>query len=188
LQSQGFREQGKEMRNWFFEQIAMYSAYHRNTKNQLTHHIGVPMIVFSIMVIAATVNVATFESGPLTLAGVLMTLLLLMYIWVVPLTGVVAVLIYGTLLYFAERIAAQGMETALTVFISLFVLGWIIQFVGHIFEKRKPALFDNLLQIFMAPSFLIAEILFMLGLEEGLKQQIADRIHKYLPEHEKDAG
>jgi uncharacterized membrane protein YGL010W len=172
------------MRNWFFEQIAMYSAYHRDGRNQLTHHVGVPMIVFSIMVLAATVEVARFDSGPLTLAAALMAVLLLVYIIAVPLTGTIAVLIYGTLLFFAEHIAASGMDTALPVFLTLFIVGWIIQFVGHIFEKRKPALFDNLLQIFMAPSFLISGVLFMLGLEQGLKSEIEARIDKYLPKGE----
>jgi len=172
------------MRNWFYEQIAMYSAYHRNGKNQLTHHIGVPMIVFSVMVIASTITVYEFESGPLTLAGLLMACLLLFYIISAPLVGVIATLIYGFLLIVAEHISSMGMDVALQVSISLFVLGWIIQFVGHVFEKRKPALFDNLLQIFMAPSFLIAEVLFMLGLETGLKAEIEARIHRYLPENE----
>ena len=93
-----------------------------------------------------------------------------------------AALIYGALLYFAQGIAAKGFDTALTVFVTLFVVGWIIQFVGHIFEKRKPALFDNLLQIFMAPSFLIAEVLFLIGLEKGLRAEIDARIEKYLPQ------
>lgn len=172
------------MRNWFFEQIAMYSAYHRNGKNQLTHHVGVPMIVFSIMVLASTVTLAQFEVGPLTLAAVLMGFLILLYIIAVPLVGVIAALIYGFLLIVAEHIASMGMTVALQTFVGLFVLGWIIQFVGHIFEKRKPALFDNLLQIFMAPSFLIAEVLFMLGMESGLKAEIDARIHKYLPKEE----
>ena len=78
----------------------------------------------------------------------------------------------------------MGTPAAFKVFVSLFVLGWIIQFTGHIFEKRKPALFDNLVQIFMAPSFLIAEVLFKLGLEQRLKAEIDARIHRYLPEDE----
>jgi uncharacterized membrane protein YGL010W len=169
------------MRNWFYEQMAMYSAYHRNRTNQLTHHIGVPMIVFSVLVIASTVTVVSLDTGPLTLAAILMAVLLFFYILNAPLVGVVATLIYGYLMFLAEQVAFMGMDIAVKTFVGLFVLGWIIQFTGHIFEKRKPALFDNLLQIFMAPSFLVAEILFMLGLEKGLKAEIDSRIHRYLP-------
>lgn len=175
------------MRNWFFEQIAMYSAYHRDGRNQLTHHVGVPMIVFSLMVIASTVEIAQLSFAPVTLATLLIAVLVLMYVSIVPLTGLIAAVIYGALLYVAGEIAAKGFETAFTVFLVLFIVGWIIQFVGHVFEKRKPALFDNILQIFMAPSFLIAEILFMLGLESGLKKEIEARMHTYMPAKEKEA-
>jgi uncharacterized membrane protein YGL010W len=172
------------MRNWFFEQMAMYSAYHRDGRNQATHHIGVPMIVFSIMVLTATVPVATFSAGTLTLAGVLITLLMLFYLVGSPLVGVVAVLIYGVLLHFAEMLAAMGTGFAVKSFAALFIIGWIIQFTGHIFEGRKPALFDNLVQVFIAPAFLIAEVLFMLGLEKGLKAEVDARAQKYLPQAE----
>lgn len=176
------------MRNWFFEQIAMYSAYHRNGHNQLTHHVGVPMIVFSLMVLTSTVEIVQLPFAPISLATLLIAVLVLMYISIVPLTGLIAAVLYGALLYLAGEIAAQGFETALTVFLTLFIVGWIIQFVGHVFEKRKPALFDNILQIFMAPSFLIAEILFMFGLESGLKKEIEARIHTYLPAEAKKAA
>ncbi len=169
------------MKNWFYEQMAMYSAYHRDGRNQATHHVGVPMIVFSVLIIASTVPVITLEAGTFTLANILMGVLLLFYIIAAPLVGTIAVLLYGALMYAAAMIAAMGNGVPLKAFLALFIIGWIIQFWGHKYEGRKPALFDNLLQIFMAPSFLIAEVLFMLGLEEGLKAEIKERMPKYLP-------
>ncbi|MCJ9428119.1 DUF962 domain-containing protein [Kordiimonas marina] len=167
------------MKNWFYEQMAMYSAYHRDGRNQATHHLGVPMIVFSLLVIAATVPLTTISGVSVTLAEVLMAALVFFYILVAPLVGLIAVLIYGALTYVAAMVAAQGNATG--IFAILFVVGWIIQFIGHGFEGRRPALFNNLLQIFMAPSFLIAELLFMAGLEQGLKAEIGKRIDTYLP-------
>lgn len=170
------------MRNWFFEQMAMYSAYHTDKRNQITHHVGVPMIVFSVMILFSQVTIYQFETGVLTLAGLMITLLLLMYIIAVPMVGLVALILYSVLLYYAERLGALGSTTAFASFAVLFVVGWIIQFWGHAYEGRKPALFDNLLQIFMAPSFLIAEILFSLGLQQGLKTEIEARMPKYMKE------
>lgn len=170
------------MRNWFFEQMAMYSAYHRDGRNQATHHVGVPMIVFSLLLLAAPVTLTVTSAGPLSLAAVLIGVLLIAYIIAMPLVGTIAVLIYGALTYAAEGWAA-GMtgSTHLMASAGLFVLGWAIQFIGHGFEGRKPALFDNLVQIFMAPAFLIAEVLFAAGLEQGLKAEIDERMPKYLP-------
>ncbi len=171
------------MRNWFFEQMAMYSAYHRDTRNQVTHHIGVPLIVFSLLVLAAQLPVAEFTIGTLTLAGVLLSILLVVYIIAVPMIGIIATFVYMALLYIAEQIGPN--TSPYIVFAICFIGGWVIQFIGHGFEGRKPALFDNLLQIFMAPSFLIAEVLFSLRLQDNLKNEIANRIHKYLPAEQK---
>lgn len=167
------------MRKWFLEQLAMYAAYHRDIRNQLTHHVGVPMIVFSLILAATTVPLIPLSTGVVTLAAVLMSVLLIFYILNAPLVGTIAVLIYGALMHFAEQIAAGGTEQALWTALGLFVLGWIIQFVGHIFEGRKPALFDNALQIFMAPAFLIAEVLFLFKLEQGLKAEVEQRMPAY---------
>ncbi|WP_262693563.1 Mpo1 family 2-hydroxy fatty acid dioxygenase [Kordiimonas aquimaris] len=172
------------MRNWFYEQMAMYSAYHRDKRNQMTHHVGVPMIVFSLMVLGAQVSLGNTDFGSVTLSGVLIAALLVVYTISVPLVGILCAVIYGVLLVLAQQIAGVGTEIALTAFAVLFVLGWIIQFWGHAFEGRKPALFDNALQIFMAPSFLVAEILFSLGMLGGLRSEMQSRMGRYLPENE----
>jgi len=171
------------MRNWFFEQMAMYSAYHRDGRNQATHHVGVPLIVFSLLILAAQAPVFEFGFGTITLAGILISVLLLIYISIVPLIGVIATALYMVLLYFAKQITPD--QSPYLLFTAFFVGGWIIQFGGHIFEGRKPALFDNLLQIFMAPAFLIAEILFSLKMQNHLQDEIAARIDKYLPDASK---
>lgn len=168
------------MRNWFYEQMAMYSAYHRDKRNQMTHHVGVPMIVFSLMILGATVALPSIADMNLTLSGLLIAILLLVYLVAAPLVGLICCGIYGGLLMWAEQIASTSASTAYMAFGVLFVLGWIIQFWGHAFEGRKPALFDNALQIFMAPSFLVAEILFSLGLEKKLHSEIEHRMPRYL--------
>ena len=49
-------------------------------------------------------------------------------------------------------------------------LGWIFQLAGHAIEGRRPALADNFLQIFNAPLFLTAEVLFLLGFRNDLRE------------------
>ena len=56
----------------------------------------------------------------------------------------------------------------------LFVGGWILQLVGHVFEGRKPALTDNLFQIFVAPIFLCAELFFALGYKPELHADVQE--------------
>jgi uncharacterized membrane protein YGL010W len=59
--------------------------------------------------------------------------------------------------------------------VGLFVVGWVIQFVGHAFEGRKPAFVDDLVGLLIGPLFLVAETAFALGLSPALRQQVIER-------------
>jgi uncharacterized membrane protein YGL010W len=163
------------MREWFIEQLAMYSAYHRDRRNQATHHVGVPLIVYALLVALTQLPVA----GPVTAATVLLAALLGFYLLNVPLVGAIATVIYGILYTLAVKVGAEDIGFVWTTFAVCFIGGWAIQFIGHVFEGRRPALFDNAVQVFMAPPFLIAEMLFAAGLEQGLARDIARRQTRY---------
>ena len=51
--------------------------------------------------------------------------------------------------------------------------------MGHVFEGRRPALLDNLSQSLMAPLFLIAEVLFFLGIRKDLERTVHERVLTY---------
>ena len=46
------------------------------------------------------------------------------------------------------------------------------KFIGHHYEKAKPAFVDDLSQFLIGPLFLMAEVYFMLGLESVLKARV----------------
>eukprot|EP00817_Percolomonadidae_sp_ATCC50343_P001175 CAMPEP_0117429740 /NCGR_PEP_ID=MMETSP0758-20121206/9257_1 /TAXON_ID=63605 /ORGANISM="Percolomonas cosmopolitus, Strain AE-1 (ATCC 50343)" /LENGTH=104 /DNA_ID=CAMNT_0005217017 /DNA_START=126 /DNA_END=437 /DNA_ORIENTATION=+ len=43
------------------------------------------------------------------------------------------------------------------------IVGWGTQFIGHAIEGKRPALIDNILQIFNAPYFVVLEAYFFFG-------------------------
>jgi uncharacterized membrane protein YGL010W len=47
--------------------------------------------------------------------------------------------------------------------IGLFAVGWVIQFLGHWYEGKKPAFVDDLVGLLIGPMFVVAEVLVMLG-------------------------
>jgi len=58
--------------------------------------------------------------------------------------------------------------------LSIHIISWLAQFVGHgAFEKRAPALLDNLVQaVFLAPFFVWLELLFWLGYRPELRKRV----------------
>src|SRR5919198_3043816 len=149
------------------EQMAVYSAYHQDARNRTTHFIGVPLIVLSLFIPLAWLRVDLSGVG-VSAAMIVAAIVLAYYLALDVALGLAMVAIFGVLLWAGERIATFGSATGWTWFAVLFVGGWVLQLVGHVFEGRRPALTDNLLQIFVAPIFLAAEVFFALGYKAAL--------------------
>ncbi len=58
-------------------------------------------------------------------------------------------------------------------FAALFVVGWALQFLGHHYEGKRPALIDNLFQGFIGPMFLMAEVMVVNGYRRDLANSVA---------------
>ena len=149
------------------QQMGFYAAYHQDARNKATHFVGVPAIMLSLFIPLAWLRI---ELGgvPIT-AAMLFAAAVLVYYFVldVPL-GLAMLVVSALLVWLGQLIADQGVLRGWIWFGVLFFGGWILQLVGHVFEGRKPALTDNLLQIFVAPIFLCAEIYFALGYKPAL--------------------
>lgn len=156
------------------EQMAFYAAYHQDARNKATHFIGVPVIILSLFIPLAWPRVE-IAGVPLT-AAMLFALVVLAYYFVLDVALALAMAaITLALVWAGHQIAALGAGPAWSWFAALFVGGWILQLVGHGFEGRRPALTDNLFQIFVAPIFLCAEIFFALGYKPGLHRAVQER-------------
>jgi uncharacterized membrane protein YGL010W len=156
------------------EQMAVYSAYHQDARNRTTHFIGVPLIVLSLFIPLAWLRVDLSGVG-VSAAMIVAAIVLAYYLALDVALGLAMVAIFGVLLWAGERIATFGSATGWTWFAVLFVGGWVLQLVGHVFEGRRPALADNLFQIFIAPIFLCAEVFFALGYKPRLHAAVRER-------------
>ena len=156
------------------EQMAFYAAYHQDARNKATHFIGVPVIMLSLFIPLAWLRL---EIGGFSItAAMFFAAILLAYYFVLDLPLGIAMLVVTTVLVWAgDRIAALGALQGWVAFAALFVGGWILQLLGHAFEGRKPALADNLFQIFVAPIFLAAEVFFAAGYKPGLHERVQAR-------------
>jgi uncharacterized membrane protein YGL010W len=136
----------KKLDSWFQD----YEGYHRDARNKYCHYVGVPLIMMSLLGLLHRV----------ALSGTPLTGALLLFagvgLWAVSLD-----LKFGILFLFAV-IPFYWFGTRLDMIsnVILFAVGWIFQLVGHYrFEKKSPALKDNLLQLFIGPMWLLAAAL-----------------------------
>lgn len=56
--------------------------------------------------------------------------------------------------------------------LGLFFIGWVIQFIGHCFEGRKPAFVDDLVGLLVGPMFVVGELLMWAGLLQRMRMDI----------------
>ena len=156
------------MDSFFARQLATYASYHRDERNRATHFIGIPAIVFSILV-----PLALARSGGVSAAMVVAVIAVIGWVALDRVIGLAMAVVMLVMLIAAEWIArTYGSTTAWIVFAVFFVGGWIFQLVGHMWEGRRPALADNLFQAFIGPMFIMAEVLIALGLKPELKDAI----------------
>ena len=156
--------------------MSMYAAYHRDTRNIATHFVGIPMIVFAVCVLLARPMV---ELGGWTWSPI-HALWLLATLWYLTrgefVLGLATSVVNGVLMLLALPLAAGSTGSWLAWGVGAFVLGWIIQFVGHKYEGRKPAFVDDLVGLLVGPMFVVAEALFMAGWGKKLLAEIEARV------------
>src|SRR5262245_711920 len=156
------------------EQVLSYATYHRDPRNKLTHFFGVPLVTFALFVLLGWLRIVE-EPVPVTGATVFWLSVMVYYLaldWRVALLQAPTSLL---LLALADVVSRWPWPESLAVFVGTFVGGWIIQLVGHGIEGKRPALADNLLQIFNAPLFLVVEVLLALGFRQDLGRALAAR-------------
>lgn len=151
--------------------LSQYAAYHLDRKNVLTHFVGIPLIVFSIMCLTARAGlmISGFE---LTLALLLIIASVIYYLSLDKIFGLIMLLVFAVTYPLALMIAKMSLMSWLIWSVGIFVVGWIIQFIGHYYEKKKPAFMDDVIGLAIGPLFVLAEFVFLLGFRKDLEQRM----------------
>lgn len=156
------------------DQLAKYAEYHRDRRNIVTHFIGIPMIVLAVQVLLAR-PILLPGMVPVTAALLISILTAIYYLRLDRPLGLMMTVFLAIGLLLANAAASQSTATWLWIGIGLFVVGWVIQFVGHIYEGRKPAFVDDIIGLIIGPLFVAAELVFLLGLRRDLQEAIEER-------------
>jgi uncharacterized membrane protein YGL010W len=163
------------------QNLTQYAAYHRDRRNIATHFVGVPMIVFSIVLAAATVAVPA-GSIAVTLAAVVSIAASAYYLRLDLVLGIaMAIVLFAMCAAASEMIARLGIGASLAWALGIFIAGWAIQFLGHRYEGVKPAFYDDVKQLLIGPLFVCTEACFLLGARRELQRYIEERVGPTVP-------
>lgn len=143
------------------QHLIAYAAYHRDKRNIATHFAGIPMIVVAVaMMLAAAHPYAAYGAVAAACAFYF----------------VLDVRLGLAMLAFNVGALWLGLQGSLWLGVALFAAGWVLQFIGHWFEGKKPAFVDDLMGLLIGPLFVVTEAGFMLGLRKPLQAAIEEKV------------
>ncbi|XP_057758969.1 2-hydroxy-palmitic acid dioxygenase mpo1-like [Arachis stenosperma] len=189
------------------DEFAFYGAYHNNPVNIAIHEFFVWPIFFTALVILyfippffnlPNLEFSLWQSDVVLVwnVGFIVALIYAAYYVILdPKAGSLGALLCALCWVVSSFVARPlGFSLAWKVVLVAQVVCWTAQFIGHgVFEKRAPALFDNLAQaLVMAPFFVLLEALQTLfgyepypGFQASVQAKIEANIKEWKEKHHK---
>jgi uncharacterized membrane protein YGL010W len=134
--------------------LSHYGESHQNQMNEWIHFIAIPVIMFS-------------------LTGLLMAI----HPWIAYLLVAASMLYYARLsmvFLFSMAAISAGMLAGLQVLSAtgallvtcsaLFVGAWVLQFIGHKVEGKKPSFFEDIQYLWVGPLFVLSKLFTATGI------------------------
>ena len=153
----------RSMRDW----LESYSQDHQHPTNRMLHWICVPLIVWSVLALLWTIPVPTSLLRPGAWAVFAIVLAFAWY-WkhshrlgaaLLVALAILALICAGVF----ERLGPTSMRWLAA---GVFMGAWIGQFIGHVFEGRRPSFFTDLAYLLVGPAWLMDKLLNRIGLKE----------------------
>jgi uncharacterized membrane protein YGL010W len=128
-----------------------YAAFHRTPGNRVCHSFGIPIIVLASLALLARVPLLAVGELTVTLAEVVIALFVAYYLTLDLTLGLLMLVAYASL-------DAVGRFVPPLPALALFVVGWILQGVGHwVYEKKSPAFLRNFVHLAIGPLWILAK-------------------------------
>jgi len=132
--------------------LAHYGESHRNPKNELIHFIAIPLIMLSLLGMIFTLHpyaaYAFIGASMVYYARLSLVFFVTMILW----SAILLALVH-----------AMG-EIVLPLSAAIFVGAWILQFIGHKLEGKKPSFFEDIQYLWVGPLFVLSKLFGRLGL------------------------
>ena len=138
-----------------------YGLYHKNRINKIIHWICIPLIIFSLFGLLSLMSYE-FDIGEghykINTLGIFIILVLGYYLRLSKTLALGMLIISLLFAGIIDFISLNSQSTLLYLYLGIFVLAWIGQFIGHKFEGKKPAFFKDLQFLLIGPLWLLSYI------------------------------
>jgi uncharacterized membrane protein YGL010W len=131
--------------------LAHYGSSHTHPTNELIHFVAIPLIMLSLCGLLFALHpwaaYAFIAASMAYYARLSSVFFISMCVW----SAVIIALVH-----------AMGSHV-LVASVAIFVGAWIMQFIGHKIEGKKPSFFEDLQYLWVGPIFVLSKAFIKLG-------------------------
>lgn len=133
------------------ELLAHYGESHQNPGNEVIHFIAIPLIMLSLVGMLFALHPWVAYAFVAASMVYYVRLSVVFFITMAVVSALAFVIIF-----------AMG-SRVLPISIAIFVGAWIMQFIGHRMEGKKPSFFEDLQYLWVGPLFVVSKLFIKLG-------------------------
>ncbi len=138
-----------------------YGSSHRNPTNEALHWICVPVILWCVLGLLWIIPFPGNIRGAVPAANwaTLIALLAIIYYAFLSLPLALGILpLLALMLWSIDALSGNAFAPLWLICVTLFVLAWIGQFIGHAIEKKRPSFFKDVQFLLIGPMWLLSNV------------------------------
>ena len=151
-----------------YDWLDAYGESHQNPTNKKIHWVCVPLIMLTLLGLLSLIKIPlSIANMPINLSHILLVVALLFYLRLSVSISFGMIIISFITLFIINRleIIFPDINQLLYLYISIFVLSWIGQFIGHKIEGKKPSFFEDIQFLLIGPAWLLSFIYNKIGIK-----------------------
>ena len=120
-----------------------YAQSHQHPVNERIHFVAIPLIMLSLIGML-------FSLHPLIAYGLMLASMV--YYLRLSLTFTLAMAIWSAIMLWLVHLMG---DSRLSICLSVFAGAWVLQFLGHRIEGKKPSFFEDIQYLWVGPLFVL---------------------------------
>jgi uncharacterized membrane protein YGL010W len=151
--------------DWLLEK---YGESHQNATNKLIHWLCVPTIVFTLFGVLYAIPFLTERSAVTNWATVFYVVCILYYVRLSMPIAMGLAIICGAMVMGVDTVfnaVDRDPVTLAKIMFGLFAGAWVLQFIGHKIEGKKPSFLEDVQFLMVGPAWLLHFIYKKVGIK-----------------------
>ncbi|OGT47317.1 MAG: hypothetical protein A3E82_07520 [Gammaproteobacteria bacterium RIFCSPHIGHO2_12_FULL_38_11] len=146
-------------------QLSVYQQQHSHKINNILNYIGVPAVIFSLLMVFNWISIDLATKFQISFSVIFVVGVLIYYFLLHKKLAIAAAIVAIPLTIIAAWVAKPFPNSfSGSIFLILFIGGWILQLIGTYFEKLKPISLLSTTQLLIGPLFVLIKLLAVLKL------------------------